>query len=298
MKFLRSVILDAWTIATGVKTIDLPINPLSYLKITIEGTSLTTVPSLTEILAFVNNIEVTHKGQSILNLNGEDVAALNLYLFGSRGIKVSDLYATSTYVSYSFFLPFGRTLFNPEECFPGTRKGEMQLSMDLTIPATSFNVSVLSVEACELMEANPANYLKATMLSVAAPGATGNFDTELPIGNDLLAIIIGLAAFPTSGDVLYTVDDVKLLCDNVETQIASAKTPGLIADRMLRAPIDPDNPGLFTFGAPDYYMWLDFDPNRDGSYAINTDIYNSVKIRNTFGENAGIHVIPVELVAV
>lgn len=298
MKFLRSVILDAHTMATESKTIDLPINPLSHLKVTIEGTALTTVPTLTEILAFINKIEVTHKGQSIVSLEGEDIACLNQYLFGSRGIKITDLYATSTYVSYSFFIPFGRSLYNPNECFFGTRKGELQLTLDTTIPATSFNVAVMSVEAVELIDANPPKYLKSTLLSIAAPGGTGDFDTELPLGNDLLALLIGMTAYPTTGDVLYTIGDVKLLCDNVEHQYASSKTPALIADRMLRSPRDPDNPGLLALGAPDFYMWLDFDPNRDGTYSVKTDVFNSVKCRFTFDENAAINVVPVELVSI
>ena len=297
-KFLRTVIVDARTMATEVKSFDLPINPLSFIKITLEGTALTTIPTLTEILAFINKVEITHRGQSIISLDGEDLAALNLYLLGSRGFKIADLYATSTYFSYSFFVPFGRRLYDENECYPGTRKGELQITLDTTIPATSFNVAVMSLEACELPDASPSQYLKATQLNVSAPGATGIFDTQLPLGNELLAILIGLAAFPTSGDVLYTVDDMRLLCDNVEHQFASAKTPALIADRMLRSSRDPDNPVLFTLGAPDYYLWMDFDPNRDSAFSVQTSEFSEAKCRFNYGENAAIHVIPVEIVQV
>ena len=298
MKFLRSILVDAHTMATEVKSWDLPINPISHIILTIEGTALTTIPTLTEILAFINSIEVTHRGISVLNMESEDLAALNLYLYGSRGKMIADVFGTSTYVSYSIIIPFGRTLYNPDECFPGSRKGEFKIKLDTTIPATSFNVAVMSLETIELPEANPSNFLKSTLLSIAAPGATGIFDTELPIGNKLLAIILGLTAYPTTGDVLYTVDDLKLLCDNVEHQFASSKTPALISDIMLRSNKTLDIIPDYALGAPDYYFWLDFDPTKNGAFAVNTDNFNSIKLRCTYGENAAINLIPVELVSV
>ena len=45
-KFIRSTILDARTMATEVFTIDLPINPISHLVITIEGLNASDEPTI------------------------------------------------------------------------------------------------------------------------------------------------------------------------------------------------------------------------------------------------------------
>ncbi|MBA7552836.1 hypothetical protein ES705_45412 [subsurface metagenome] len=189
-------------------------------------------------------------------------------------------------------------LYNPDECFPGSRKGEFKIKLDTTIPATSFDVAVMSMETIELPDATPSHFVKSTLLSIAAPGATGEFDVELPIGNDLLAILFGLAAFPTTGDVIYTVDDWKVLVDNIEHQLASSKTPALLADIILRQNKVIDDIPEYALACADYYGWLDFDPTKDGKFAIHTDNFNSVKLRCNYGENAAINVIPIELVSV
>ena len=297
MKYLRSTLLDGHTMATETKSVDLPINPLSHLILTIEGTDATDEATVAEILAFLNTVEVTHRGESIINMESEDLAALNLYLFGSAGVKIHAPFGTSPYLAYSLMIPFGRTLYNPMECYPATRKGEFKIKFDTTIPSSSFTAGKISVETVELIDAEPIAHLKSTLLSVSAPGATGIFDTEIPIGNDLLAILIGMTAFPLTTTFTFTVDDMKLLCDNVENQMASAKTPALLADLMLRTNARVHEiaaQGLFT---PKHYAWMDFDPTRDGEYVIHTNEFSSVKCRLTYGKNEAINLVPVELVS-
>lgn len=298
MKFLRSVLLDAHTMATEVKSVDLPINPLSHLILTIEGTSATDEATVKEILVFLNSIEVSHRGESIINMESEDLAALNLYLFGSAGFKGHDLFATSPYLSYSLIIPFGRILYNPDECYPATRKGEFKLKFDTTVPTTSFTAGKISVETIELLDAEPTNHLKSTLLSVSAPGGTGNFDTEIPIGNKLLALIVGMTAFPLTTAFTFSVDDFKLLLDNVETQFASSKAPALLADKMFRTNARVHEIAAQGLCTPDFYAWMDLDPTKNGEYAIDTAEYSSVKCRFTFGKNEAINVIPVELVSI
>lgn len=298
MKFLRSVVFGERTSATEVYTVDLPINPLSHLIFTVEGLNATDEATYAEIIAFINSIEVTHRGMSIVNLEGEDLAALNLYLFGSPGFMLHPIATDNLHRAFSLIIPFGRKLFNANECFPGTRKGEMQFKMDMTALGTSIDNGIISLEAVELLDASPTNYLKSTLLSVAAPGATGDNDVELPVGNTLLALLIGMATFPTTSSFAFGVDDVKLLADNVEHQLASSRAPGLLADMSWKHPVFFRALAAQLAPTPAGYLWADFDPHGDGEYAIDTSQFNSVKARLTMGVDEAINVIPVELVSV
>lgn len=290
--------MDARTSATEIHTVDLPINPLSHLIFTIEGLNATDEATFAEIIAFINTIKVTHRGRSIVNLEGEDLAALNLYLFGSPGIMLNPIATDNYHRAYSLIIPFGRKLFNPDECFPGTRKGEMQFTMDMTALATSIDNGIISLESVELMDASPTKYLKSTLLSVAAPGATGDNDVELPIGNDLMAILMGMSTFPGASSFAFGIDDFKLLVDNVEHQFASSRIPALIADMAWKHPVFYRELAAQLAPTPAGYVWADFDPHSDGEYAIHTDDYNSVKARLTMGVDEAINVIPLELVSV
>lgn len=298
MKFLRSVIMDARTSATEILPIDLPINPLSHLILTIEGLNATDEATYAEIIAFINSVKVTHRGRSIISLEGEDLAAQNLYLFGSPGFMLHPIATDNLHRAFSLIIPFGRTLFNPDECYPGTRKGEMQCTLDLTALATSIDNGLVSLEAVELLDASPTKYLKSTLLSVSAPGATGDSDVELPIGNSLLAVLIGMATFPTTSSFAFGVDDFKLLVDNVEHEYASARAPGMLADMMIKHPIFYRALAAQLAPVPAGYLWADFDPNGDGEYAVQTEQYSSVKARLTYGVDEAINVIPLELVSV
>lgn len=297
-KFLRSILMDARTSATEVHTVDLPINPLSHLIFNIQGYNATDEATYAEIIAFINSIEVAHRGQSIINLEGEDLAALNLYLFGSPGFMLQPVATDNQYRSFTLIIPFGRKLFNPDECYPGTRKGELQFKMDMTALSASIDNGLISLEAVELLDANPTKYLKSTLLSIAAPGATGDNDVELPIGNTLLAILIGMATFPTTSAVAFGVDDMKLMVDNVEHQIASAKAPCVVADMIWRHPVFYRSLAAQLAPTPANYLWMDLDPHGDGEFAVDTSQYNSVKARLTMGVDEAINVIPVELVSV
>ena len=92
--FIRSTILDARTMGTEVFTLDLPVNPISHLILTVEGYNATNEATIAEILADFNSIRVRHTGVQIIDLESEDLAALNLYLYGSGGLALAPLFAT------------------------------------------------------------------------------------------------------------------------------------------------------------------------------------------------------------
>ncbi len=295
-EFIRSTIIDAHTMATEVFTEDLPINPISHLVLTIEGTNVAaTEVTIAQILDFINLITVRHTGIQVINHHSEDTALLDLYLFGSAGIALAPDDTINQHMAYSLIIPFGRKLFDPEECFPATRKGEFQITLDTVIPDTTFEAAVLSLSAIQLPDATPARHLVSTLFSIVDPTAAGEQDIDLPIGNDLLAVFMRLAAFPGANEFIFTVDDIRLLVDNMERGIASAKTVELLGEMMSRVNGTVRSTPLQGGLIPNKCLWMDFDPTRDGAYMIDTRGASRVHLRANYGEAGAIFVAPLEL---
>lgn len=297
MDFIRSMLFDARTSATEVHTVDLPVNPISHLIFTIEAYNETNEATLTEILGFINSIKVTHMGRTIMALHGEDLALLNLYLFGSAGINIHPIATDNQHIGYSLIIPFGRSLFNPDECFPGTRRGELQFTMDMTALATTIDNGLISLAAIELPDASPSKYLKSSMLSITAPGATGDNDINLPIGNELLALLVRMTSWAGASEYLFGVDDWKFLYDNVERNFISGNAPSVISEMMFRVQKTTNLVAAQGGPAPLLGNWMDFDPTRDGKYSIATEGASSLVFRAGMGVNEAIYVTPLELVS-
>ena len=295
-EFIRSTILDAHTMATEVFTEDLPINPISHLVLTIEATNVGAAEAtIAQILAYINLITVRHTGIQVINHHSEDTALLNAYLFGSAGIVLAPDATDTQHMAYTLIIPFGRKLFDPEECFPATRKGEFQITLDTNLPGTEWEAAVLSLSAVQLPEATPTRHLVSTLFSITDPGAAGEQDIDLPIGNDLLAVLMRLAAFPDTTDFFFTVDDIRLLVDNMERGIASAKTVELLGEMMARVNGTVRSTPLQGGLIPNKSLWMDFDPTRDGAYMIDTRGASRVHLRANYGEAGAIFVAPLEL---
>ena len=295
-EFIRSNIIDAHTMATEVFTEDLPINPISHLILTIEGTNEEAAEvTIAQILAFINLITIRHVGIQVINLHSEDLANLNLYLFGSGGQALAPEATDTQHMAYTLIIPFGRKLFNPTECFPASRKGEFQITLDTTVPTTTFVNAALSLSAVELPDASPTRHLISTLFSLAAPGAAGEQDIDLPIGNDLLAILIRLTSFAGAAEFLFGIDDLRLLVDNREMGIVSAKTVELLGEMINRTKGTVRSTPLQAGLIPNKCLWMDFDPNRDDEYMIDTRGKSRVHLRANYGVNEAVWIAPLEL---
>ena len=77
-RFIRSNLIKNQTSATKVIEKDLPTNPISHLIVSLSGYQMTDEVTLAAMLGFINSIEVTKKGVTILNAESED-------LFGEIG---------------------------------------------------------------------------------------------------------------------------------------------------------------------------------------------------------------------
>ena len=298
MQFIHSNLLKDHTWATEKKIIDLPVNPLSHLVITLEGYNATNESTYAEIMGFLNKITVVHRGNSIIDLESEDLAFLMTALGFGPPVLTQNIATDNYNRELTLIVPFGRSLFNPDECFHATKKGELQLHLDCTVPATSFDNGIINIEACELLGATPSRYMKSTLLSVAAPGATGNNDVSLPIGNDIAKILFFTTTLPGESSHTWGIQDLKILVDNSEYGYVSTK--GKCQLGLLGWAGFGKNHDIAAYGQvqPTNYFMLDYDPLGNDQFLLNTEGKSSVKVRMNMGVDEAAKVIPVELVKI
>ncbi len=298
MEFIRSNLLKDHTSATETIEKDLPTGALSHLIFTVEGEQDTNEATLAEIIAFINKLEVTRKGVGILSAESEDLYAVNCFLYGKRPILTNAITTTDGVRCLSLIVPFGRKIFDPLECYPPTLKGDLTLRADMTILASSITDGLINIEAVELVGAKPRRYLKTTMMTVPAPGRTGENDIELPQGNKIVAIQIRMTTFPTTVTDLYGVQEARVLVNNKEYGYASAKAPCLVGDAIFRLGGVPSTMLLQQLLNPLNTVWLDFDPAHNDEYLLETKGNSSTKLRLDMGVDEATYVTLLELVDV
>jgi len=298
MELHRQRIVERHTTATEVLKENLPIEPLSHLIFTIDGYNVTDETTLAEILGFINNIQVTREGVGILDLQSEDLYGVNAYLYRHLPELTGRLATDNEQRTLTMVIPFGRKLCDPNECYPATKKGELVLRVDTTVPATSIDNSTISIDAVTLPGANPSRYLKTVRKALSAPGATGEFEFELPTGNKLVAIQFRLVTVPTTSSHAYGVNIVKLMCDNKEALYTSADMMCMMGERGLRIGHPNATIAAQGLGPLELIAWLDLDPVGSDDFLLDTAGKSSVKLNLNYGVNEAVDLTTLELVAV
>lgn len=319
MEFIHSILrTNQLQAADGDVVIDLPVNPLSVILIHLsplnDTGTIAEYSFLDAILAGLTSIRVSHKGSSVVDLNGVDLAALTM-LWHKQSIWQSNAAETNN-DRRSIVLPvmFGRQAYLPDECFPETKKGELQLTLDFDIAATGFDGMRFSVETIEIPEATPTFVQKVTTLAQTL-AATGQNDIELPIGNAIRGILCfgttsfaGAAPTPTLGQLELLVDNRQRAYTSTDFEVSRA-IAGLTGVKY------PPNGNHFhgvnaagagqedvqepqTIGSlEDNYTFLTLDPNWDDNFILETQGAGRINLRlNAEAANA-IRVMPVERVA-
>lgn len=318
--FIRSILrTNAAIAADGDIVYDLPVNPLSAILLHIsplnESSTITTYRYMQELLGALVNVRVTHKGTSVVDASGADLGALAL-LYHRMSLWQSGQMETDNF-RRSLVLPilFGRRAFHPTECFPETRKGELQLTCTYDIAATAFDGLRMSIETIELPDASPEFVQKVTTNS-STFAATGQNDVELPIGNMIRAILLwGTTGF-TGATPAPTLGQLSVFKDNRQIGFTATDWEVLRGDFGLRGiPYPPDgrhiHSGTYTTtvagdsrepevgAALDHlYAMLDFDPLQDDTYILDTAGAGRVHVRSDAEAAEAVRVLPIERVAV
>jgi len=319
-QILRTTLIqDEAQAADGVITFDLPVNPLSVIFLTVKALNLNAAGGmfgqLNSLLAMITNLRVTYRGASIIDGSLRDLAVLMARLTGRSPLENGGTNVIDTVRSATVALCFGRRAYDPDECFPASRRGDLILSLTTDIANTSLDTLILQAETVELLDAQPTRFLKTTTISNVF-NATGEHDIELPIGNDILGVLLQGPVVPTGASYNAWWGATRLQVDNVET-IFSVTNWETLHGELLGHTFQPwpfdlhVHGGNFTTTVQGdtqtphtrdselaSYAYLDMDPLGDGQYALNTRGAARVNLRtNTEAASAtAARALPVELI--
>ena len=321
--FLRTVLVqNRAEVADRTFQEDLPVNPLSQILVTLRGDidTVNTDEPLADFYSLVTSLGVMFRGQDIIRGSLQDLAVLNALVTGQTpwGSKVQDA-ATETW-SLTVPITLGRRAFDPMECFPAVKRGDLRLEMTLDASVNDLDLLSLQIETIELLDADPKQFLKYTTGSITF-ASTGQEVVRLPIGNPLLGCLLFGTTIPTGAVNTATWEQLRTKVDNVESGFARTNWETLMGEsnRRMRGndhwlsqhthrvdsttatdafvtALSPIRSG--TQGVLERYAYLDFDPAKDGMYMLETSGRADVVIQRDAGTADAGRFIPVELVTV
>lgn len=318
-EFRRTILVDDVSPASdGDYTYDLPVDPISYITITLKALNagVNTKATLAQLLGALSNIQVIYRGSAIFQISAADLYALDVILFGKEMMQENVVNTDNATRAITLILPFGRKLFDPAECFVATKRGELQLKLTVDIADTGYDGVIFLIETTELLGATPAQYLKVYTLS-DTPSAAGDMDLELPRGNKLAGVLLWGTTIHTGTAWTTTIDKVQMLLDNVRRFYCESKAEALHGEMGVlagaanafaekfhlenEAATYTQNADTATEEADDSdlsnYQFLNLGINMPADYVIDTAPLSSLKLRITAGDTNPLRVIPVELVA-
>lgn len=291
-QFIQSILQPNSAIgADGDEVIDLPVNPLSAIFLHInplnETSTIANYGALQALLSALDRVRVTFRGASVIDLVGQDLAAY-LWMAKAWAIRESGLIKTDNFQrSVVLCIPLGRRLWDVNECFPETKRGELELILTWDIADTGYDGLRRSVQTVELLGATPQFFQRITTLTITFP-ATGENDVELPVGNDIRGILgFGTTAF-TGAAPAPTLGALRVLLDNQEYGYVSGDFEVLRAMTCARNAQNPDVNDHFVRGnfvtategdsgsqqitnqIYSNYVYLDYDPTDDDQFVIPT----------------------------
>jgi len=319
-----TLIADEAQAADGSPSFDLPVNPLSMILLTVkvlnETSTITNYRWISAILAAITNLNVSYRGANIINGSLTDLAVLMARITGRGPYQLNAVDVDNDVRAVTVPICFGRKPYWPEECFPATRRGDLILTVTTDIAAAGYDNMVLQAETVELLDATPSRFTKITTTN-KVNNAVSEHDIELPIGNDLLAVLLRDASPPQATDYNAQFGKVALQVDNVETMFSVANWETmhgeLLADMAGFMALRPHVHAVNAAGAGqeftreqtegnqgssllDHYAYLDLDPLQDGQYALKTAGAARVNLRVTteVASATAMRALPVELVQI
>ncbi|MGH8908603.1 MAG: hypothetical protein ACRD0K_19415 [Egibacteraceae bacterium] len=320
-RFLRSIVQEPVTLSvTGeITPVDLPVNPVSMLYLTLfleepaQQVAITWT-LLSDFFAAIDNIRLRHKGQEIIQGTLADIMMLNGILHRGRphGTHFSGI---GNNKSMTFPISLSRVPYWHDEAFPATSRGNLTFSfnvLDIT-PGTATALQ-WALEVVELIEDTPTRYLKYTT-NTRALTATGRQRVPLPLGNEILGVLLFDPSTEIAVTETFAWGKVKLMKDNVEQYYAESNWESLRGDIGNRVPWIHDLGHVHVFEPvagtvtsqeqtrlnepPHQYGYLDFDPLKDGSFSLETEGASDVELDLNSDVSTGTaRYLPVELVAV
>jgi hypothetical protein len=271
---------------------DLPVNPVSFVLLHVRAEAGVVAADFNQLLGHIQDVTVTFKGTQIVSLSGIDLARMVHSLWG-RALNIENFgQLAPALVSFTLPIPFSRVPFWSKEAFPATRRGEFTITVTRSAGLTNIANPVFAIEAVQLLEAEPNQFLKIVTLSRQI--TQGDADFELPIGNPLLGLLL-FSPVPM-GNVPFqeAIRRLRLLLDNVEYDIADSAFDVSRAVGLWRG--GDWNDYVVPTSIMRNFAYLDFDPLKDETFAVDTEGRASVRLRFVPDSTSLVRVMPVELV--
>lgn len=316
--YIRSVVQNRVTIAVGsnLDTI-LPPNPISHIMVVIRFQTLTVnvLPTMLNVLQSLASLDVLHRGTAVFSARGEDLWGY-LALAGYRAPLVfRDTDAVNSSGFLVLCIPFGRSLYDPAECFPATRAGELILRLTRVAADVAITGVTYTVTTIELPDAKPERFIRVTTLQFT-PSATGDNDFQLYPSTIYAGLLLFSTTVPTGTVFTTTVDRFQLLLNNLQYDVAQANWDDVWGEQFSR--------GGFVGVVPEHihtsdvaaaytqfqatgpmrvvahplrqYAFIDFDPTHDLRYAIDAREIARVTLRVNAGDTQPVRVLPCEVI--
>lgn len=328
-RYLRTIVSDFQTLTASadITPVILPVNPLSHLILTIQGTQVAETSAdeygyMNDFLAGITDLSVRHRGENVIQGQLADLVVLNALLHGYFPWGTKPDRDVGRLRTMSFLLSFSRRPFWHEEGFPATQSGNLRLHMTAGALPASFSARSWALEAVELIEDTPTRFLKYTTNSRALT-ATGRQRIPIPRGNEILGILLFDPTTVVGDPADYAFQKVKILKDNVEQYFAESNWEALhealgrrgpaphalgghvhatiptAADQLTTTELPTGEENLPRDQVPNRYAYLDFDPLDDGSYSLETAGASALDLDLNSDVSTGtVRVLPVELVGV
>lgn len=217
--FIQSKVAKSYSLGTtdADESWLLPTNPISFIAITMRAlTAAANVVDTAMLLALqLLSVQVRFRGSQMWAVSGDDLMRMS----ATMGVYTPKLYnpaiADNSPRAVTLVIPFGRKLLDPNECFPVTSKGELELYISWDAVTSSYDTILLDISTFELPDAKPKQFLRATTMS-DTPTATGDKDYDLPRLAPLCGIgVFQTASYPTSSTP--TINSIKVLLNNLDT---------------------------------------------------------------------------------
>jgi len=321
-QILQTMLTPSRVIAAGVATdqVDLVVNPISHILFTLRAVNAVAAgaayTALSEMLAKITNINVKYRGASIFNGTLADMLVLNMLrkmnAWGSS--QLSNVNADIRTLTIP--LSFGRALYNPDECFPATRRGDLILQWTSAADGANITTFTAEISTVELLDATPKRFVKTVQTQQAMAGVGLN-DINLPVGNKILGVLMKPFTFPTGAALTSSFGKTTLRVDGVEmgyVAIGWNTMHGALSRRIPPWWTDVEHihgfvdaaagqvntqQGTRIFTLPRQYGYLELDPNDDTTYALDTRGAALIQLRedSDVADAANLSsVYPIELV--
>jgi hypothetical protein len=330
VQLLHSICVQDQAIAAdGVYPFDLAVNPLSVVRLAMrplnETSTLSAFESYLGIMQAINRLTIAYRGDAIISGRGADLAALNYFRHGILPMQANHNDTDNDKRCVVLDILMGRNAYDPESCFPASRRGELIMELDIDVADTGYDNFRLSVETVELLGANPKSYEKKTTQSQTF-AATGDNDVDLPVGNPCRGVLLfgttgfkGGTGVPSWGRIQSLLDNRQVGYAGTDFEVAQSigqlwgrqppmydghrhrvdATAASATQETLEAHGVGQNgmTGSTTLGWGQY-AFLDFDVTRDDTFTLDTAGARRFNLRANAKTADAVRAIPIEVIKV